>query len=226
MRKLEVITLNVDDSVNAEKAGADRLELVANIYDGGLSPQIELVQEVVSKTMIPVNVMVRFKKENYVYNKDEFNQIVEYINELKHININGIVFGSLNIDDSICLEQLERLKEINTNFEITFHRAIDENELKYIENIKKVENLVNNILTSGCLENPIEKNVTKLSEASKHNVNIIVGGGITNDNYKHLMNSLLNCDFHIGKLAYNNCDFTQGINEKMIKKLKKELNRE
>ena len=56
---LEVIATTVADARAAAQAGADRLELVTAMGEGGLTPGIGLVAAVVEAVAIPVNVMVR-----------------------------------------------------------------------------------------------------------------------------------------------------------------------
>ncbi|MBK7599246.1 MAG: hypothetical protein IPJ07_12290 [Acidobacteria bacterium] len=45
---LEVIACSVDDAVAAQSGGADRLEIISHFELGGLTPPINLVQDVVS----------------------------------------------------------------------------------------------------------------------------------------------------------------------------------
>ncbi len=56
---LEVIATTVTDAVIAEKSGADRIELVTGMLEGGLTPSYGLIEEVVRSVSIPVQVMVR-----------------------------------------------------------------------------------------------------------------------------------------------------------------------
>ncbi len=225
MRKLEIIVLNEIDSVSAEKAGADRLELVSEMAVGGLSPSVEMVKKVISSVSIPVNVMVRFKSTDFVYDEAELQNLIEYINNIKDCGINGIVFGSLNPDDSINLTQLKVIIDNANGLEITFHRAIDESVSKFEENFQQIDGKVDNVLTSGGLQAPIANNVDLLAKLSTNTTQLLVGGGINSTNYQQLFDQLVNCDFHIGSLAYNQGNFDLGINIKMVREVKAYLNR-
>ena len=56
---LEVIACSVEDAVAAERGGADRLELISHYEVGGLTPPLELVQDVLAAVSIPVRVILR-----------------------------------------------------------------------------------------------------------------------------------------------------------------------
>lgn len=56
---LEVIGTTREEVVTAARNGADRIELITAITEGGLTPSLGLVQEAVEAVDIPVNVMIR-----------------------------------------------------------------------------------------------------------------------------------------------------------------------
>lgn len=223
MGKLEVIGLNVEDCLAAEKAGADRIELVSDIEVGGLSPTIEMVRAVTAKVSIPVNVMVRFKSDNFRYEGAEVEVMLEYIKTIKKLGINGIVFGGLDKSDVVDNGLLNKVVECASGLDVTFHRAIDENQQKYKDNFTLINGIVTTVLTSGGTERPIDENIELLASISHGKTKVLVGGGIKASNYQQIMSRLLNCDFHIGSLAYNEGNFAAGINSEQISEIKKFL---
>ncbi len=224
MRKLEIIVLNKEDAKSAQLAGADRLELVTDMSLGGISPNLDIVRSVVESVTIPVNVMVRVRGGNFTYNESEMEQHLNYISELKQLPVNGIVFGSLNLENRVEIEQLESICDAIGDLDLTFHRAIDEDVNCFMENIKQLSGRVTNVLTSGGLQSPIEENTHLLEEANTNQLQILCGGGINLSNYKQVIKATPNCDIHIGSLAYNQGDFTSGINVQMVKQVKDALN--
>jgi copper homeostasis protein CutC len=58
-KTLEVIVTTVDEAIEAEAGGADRLELVRALDVGGLTPEISIARGVLAAVRIPVRVMVR-----------------------------------------------------------------------------------------------------------------------------------------------------------------------
>ena len=59
MALLEVICLHEHDAKRAAAGGADRIELVGTMDDGGLAPSPELLARTLSAVHIPVRPMLR-----------------------------------------------------------------------------------------------------------------------------------------------------------------------
>lgn len=57
--KIEVITLNEKDTMQAQRLGADRVELVSAMQEGGLTPSFGTIKRVLEHAHIPVQIMVR-----------------------------------------------------------------------------------------------------------------------------------------------------------------------
>lgn len=226
MRKLEVIVLNVIDSIVAEKAGADRLELVTDMEHGGLSPDVEVVRKVVSSVSIPVNVMVRFEYDSFEYTHQQFLKLLEYIEAVKSLGINGIVFGSLTNEGIVDEEQLEAIIEAAGSLDITFHRAIDEVDENYLTNFNLINGKVTTVLSSGGTDNQLVDNLSNLNSVSGCTTRLLIGGGINANNYQLVIDSSVEADIHIGSLAYNQGDFKLGINAQNIASVKSYLLKE
>ena len=56
---LEVIAASVADAKAAQEGGADRLEIVRDLDQGGLTPPFDLVEEIAAAVEIPIRVMLR-----------------------------------------------------------------------------------------------------------------------------------------------------------------------
>ncbi|WOO88446.1 copper homeostasis protein CutC [Mollicutes bacterium LVI A0078] len=226
MRKLEVIVLNAADSIAAEKAGADRLELVTDMAHGGLSPEIEIVRDVVSSVSIPVNVMVRFEYDGFEYTHQQFLELLEYVESVKKLGINGVVFGSLTSEGLVDEDQLEAIIEAADGLDITFHRAIDEVDNNYLTNFNLINGKVTTVLSSGGTDYPLIDNLASLNAVSESKTRLLIGGGINANNYQLVIDSVVEADIHIGSLAYNQGDFKLGINEKNVALVKSYLTKE
>ena len=59
---LEVIALSASDAERAADGGADRVEVVGSMDDGGMSPEPKLVSDIRRATSIQVRVMVRLRE--------------------------------------------------------------------------------------------------------------------------------------------------------------------
>ncbi len=61
---LEVIACTVEDAIEAERGGANRLEIVSRLETGGLTPAPDLVRKIKANVSLPLRVMLR-ESEGY-----------------------------------------------------------------------------------------------------------------------------------------------------------------
>jgi copper homeostasis protein len=92
---LEVIATTVADAMAAARGGADRLELITAMGEGGLTPSIGMIEAVVAAVSIPVNVIVRPHSQSFVYYTDEFGVIIRDVRAAQLGGANAVVFGML-----------------------------------------------------------------------------------------------------------------------------------
>ncbi|GJM82038.1 hypothetical protein HMSSN139_45340 [Paenibacillus sp. HMSSN-139] len=123
---LEVIATCVEDAVVAEANGADRLELITAITEGGLTPGIGMVQQVVKAVAIPVHVMVRPHSRSFVYGEVDVLTMEAEVRAIADAGAAGIVFGAITAERTIDKAALERILALSGGLNVTFHRAFDE----------------------------------------------------------------------------------------------------
>ena len=121
---LEVIATTVGDA-KAARAGADRLELVTAITEGGLTPSVGMVEAVVAAVPIPVNVIVRPHSRSFVYDADDLRVIERDVRAAVAAGANGVVFGALDARGDVDLGALARIAAAADGRALTFHRAFD-----------------------------------------------------------------------------------------------------
>ena len=188
MKKIEIACFNLESALIAQKAGADRVELCADMLVGGTTPAIEMIQQACENLTIAINVMIRPRGGNFVYSNSEFEQMKSEIEIIKKIGISGFVFGILNDDNTINIEQNKELVELAKPFSCTFHRAFDE-VLDYEKALKNVISCgFSTILTSGTFSNVLEgKEVLKqLVIQANNRIEIMPGGGLRTTNISEL----------------------------------------
>ena len=188
MKKIEIACFNLESAVIAQKAGADRVELCADMSVGGITPTIEIIQQVREHLTIDLYVMIRPRGGNFVYSEAEFEQMKSEIETIKKLDVNGFVFGILKDDNTINIEQNKVLVELVKPFSCTFHRAFDE-----VLNVEKaLEDVIScgfsTILTSGTFSNVMEgKEVLKqLVIQANNRIEIMPGGGLRSINISAL----------------------------------------
>ena len=88
----EVIVQTVSDARQATRGGADRLEVVRAIRDGGLTPPLSLVRAIAEETALPLRVMVR-ENAGYAMGADELKMLRAAAVDFSGFGVDGIVIG-------------------------------------------------------------------------------------------------------------------------------------
>ncbi|WP_327204769.1 copper homeostasis protein CutC [Paenibacillus sp. DMB20] len=124
---LEVIATTLQDALTAEACGADRIELITAITEGGLTPSIGLVDRVTSRVGIPVNVMIRPHSRSFVADGEDMETMLADIEAIRRsTGAAGVVLGPLSSNGTVDEEALRRLLSAAGSLDITYHRAFDE----------------------------------------------------------------------------------------------------
>ncbi|WP_428771059.1 copper homeostasis protein CutC [Treponema sp. HNW] len=124
---LEVCADSAESALTAEKAGALRIELCANLIIGGTTPTIGLVEEVKKAVSIPVNVLIRPRFGDFCYSSTELKAMVRDIRLCRDAGADGIVIGCLKTDGSLDTEATASLIAAapRGTLSLTLHRAFD-----------------------------------------------------------------------------------------------------
>ena len=106
-----------EDAVQAEKGGADRIELNSALFLGGLTPSIGTVQAVKNTLKIPVMCMVRPREGGFCYTDFDYMTCCRDMEALLNAGADGIVFGFLKPDGTVdtdrCADFIGKIKKIN-----------------------------------------------------------------------------------------------------------------
>lgn len=197
LKKIEIACFNLESALIAQKAGADRVELCADMSVGGTTPTIEMIQQARENLTINLYVMIRPRGGNFVYSEAEFKQMKSEIETIKKLGVNGFVFGILNDDKTINIKKNKELVELAKPLPCTFHRAFDKvsNYEKALEDV--ISCGFSTILTSGTFPNVIEgKEVLKrLVILANNRIEIMPGGGLRSTNISEL-NEMVNANWY------------------------------
>jgi copper homeostasis protein len=194
----EVCCYNYDSVINAGNAGADRVEICDNFYEGGTTPSYGLLKKIKENIRIPVHVMIRPRGGDFIYNMFDFEIMMKDIEMVKSLNFEGVVFGVLNEDMTIHSDFLKRLCKEAFPLSVTFHRAFDMVKNPFAEMEVLIKAGVSRILTSGGMSDA-EKGIDmlkKLNEKSERKIIIMPGGGITPENIKKIADETGCHEFH------------------------------
>ena len=221
MKQLEIACFDLESALLAQKTGADRVELCADMSVGGTTPTIGIIKQAREHLTIDLYVMIRPRGGNFVYSEAEFEQMKSEIETIKKLGVNGFVFGILNEDKTINIEQNKVLVELAKPFPCTFHRAFDavSNYEKALEDI--ISCGFSTILTSGTFPNVMEgKEVLKqLVIQANNRIEIMPGGGLRSTNISELNETVKANWYHSSSIT----DGSEIANPEEIVQLMKKL---
>lgn len=227
MMLLEVIATNVKDAIDAEKYGANRIELVTGIKEGGLTPSYATIKNVIQNVSIPVHVMIRPHSRSFIYDTYDKEVILNDISICKELGAAGIVFGALTEENTIDEEFLKSVTNNVRGMNFTFHRAIDDSK-DIIEAIKTLMQYpeITHVLTSGGMTSVIDgKEVIKkmVELTNESNIKILAGSGLTIENVSDFVDYTTVKEIHFGSGVRKNNSSIEGIDSNSMARLLSQL---
>ncbi len=189
MKLLEIACDSITAAINAEAAGANRIELCDNLVQGGTTPSAAKIKLAKKYLSIPVFVLVRPRAGDFLYSEYEFQTMLEDIDLAKQLHADGIVSGVLRKDGSLDLKRTEQLMEATAPLPFTFHRAFDMCSAPALALEELIHLGVQRILTSGQNPTALEglSNITKWVAQANERITIVAGGGIRANNIAQLL---------------------------------------
>lgn len=124
MRKLEVCCGDLQSVRAAIEGGAHRVELCEALELDGLTPSEAMMESAIGMG-IPVQVLIRVREGNFVYDKEEIRCMQNDIRLARKLGAAGVVIGALTLDGSIDEDATRRMLDEAEGLSVTFHRAFD-----------------------------------------------------------------------------------------------------
>ncbi|MEZ4957163.1 MAG: copper homeostasis protein CutC [Saprospiraceae bacterium] len=202
---LEACVETVEQAILAEKCGADRVELCADLSVGGLTPSKELLIKTINSINLPIMAMARPRSGHFIYNKKEVKEIMATIDLFKSAGIRGVVLGFLSVENEIDFKLTKMIVENAFPLNVTFHKAID---LTFdpVSSAKKLSEIkgIQRILTSGGKATAEEgkNNLIKMQKIVGDALNIIVAGKVTKENLGELHSSIGAKEYHGRRIVF------------------------
>ncbi|MDR1567183.1 MAG: copper homeostasis protein CutC [Streptococcaceae bacterium] len=184
---------NFTDIPRAIAAGSKRIELCDNLTVGGTTPSFGVIDEVVKYAHdndATVMTMIRPRGGNFVYSDLEIKIMEVDILKAVELNSDGVVFGCLTAENLIDVEAMETLLLAAGGAQVVFHMAFDliprDAQFKAVDWL--IKHGVTRILTHGnTSEYSIEAGLSQLKaliDYADGRIEILVGGGVTYQNYQ------------------------------------------
>lgn len=126
-RKLEICAPTLKSALNAQKGGADRIELCSVLASGGVTPSYGAIKTARENLAIDINVLIRPRPWDFICSDLEAMEIIRDIEMCADLKVNGVVIGALTstgeVDKYLTREWINYAHKRGLSF--TFHRAID-----------------------------------------------------------------------------------------------------
>lgn len=186
----EVCAGSVQDCINAQLGGADRVELNSALHLGGLTPSLAMLKLVKEKTSLKVICMDRPRAAGFCYDDVEIETMFEDAKILLENGADGISFGFLNSDATINVTETKKMVELIHQYqkEAVFHRAFDcvDDPMHAIKQL--IDCGVDRILTSGLQPTAMQgaSVLEKLQSAFGDQIELLAGSGINANNIRAL----------------------------------------
>ncbi len=186
---IEAAVESLDDALAAVDGGADRLELCANLDDGGTTPSESLIADVVARVAVPVFVMIRPRGGSFVYSTAELEAMRRDIDRARELDVDGFVFGVLNGSNRIDTIRTQSLVDAAADCPVTFHRAFDRVADQHDALETLIDLGVTRVLTSGGAPDALAgaTALRDLVDLADGRITILAGGGVRFQNVEEIV---------------------------------------
>lgn len=186
---LEIAIESPAGALRAEAAGANRIELCANLALGGTSPSLACLEYCLERVGLPVMVLLRPRAGNFCYSHDELAILGREVEYCKRAGAAGVVLGVLTAEQQIDEVALRTLVERARPLSVTFHRAFDlvPNAQIALEALLRCG--VDRLLTAGGRASAWEgrAGIRQCVEQAAGRLTVIAGGGVRPEHLRELV---------------------------------------
>lgn len=217
--KLEVVVDSVESALAAQAGGAARVELCADLLEGGITPSAGMIAAVRRALTIGLMVMIRPRGGDFCYSAAEFAVMQHDLRVAKELGADGVVFGILTPEGTIDRPRMAELIALARPLAVTCHRAFD----MTCDLSAALEELiglgVERVLTSGGESSALEglEQIAALHEQARGRIAVMPGGGITERNIGKIVAATAVREVHVsgratveGPMVYRNARVFMG----------------
>ena len=196
----EAIASSLEDARTIEAWGGQRIELVSALSQGGFTPSLGLVKAVLDQVSLPLAVMLRPNKTGFHYSPDHLEEMRRDALLFWEAGVRHLVLGLLDQDGIADIQTLGQLLQ-GRDFQVTFHRAIDETSDigRSLERVNACPR-ISHILTS-LGQGKVIDNLDRLAWYRTHaRPRLILASGVTHKKAGILAEAARRhqCDVHVG----------------------------
>jgi copper homeostasis protein len=186
----------------AKTAGAQRVELCADLLEGGITPSLGAIRQARNVSGIDLNVMIRPRGGDFLFDDDEFATMRADIETARAESANGVVIGLLTSAGEIDIGRARELVALARPLSVTFHRAFDLAAEPFRALEALIELGVDRVLTSGQEPSVLEglPLIVELMKRAGERIIVMPGGGITARNVERIVAAARPREMHFAAL--------------------------
>lgn len=200
MTLIEAAVDTVFSVSRASRAGVGRIELCANLNDGGTTPSAGLVATALEVADVPVFVLIRPRGGDFVYSRSELDVMRRDIDVLLQLGVSGFATGVVSVDSTIDVERTRVLVKAAGDVPVTFHRAFDFSPDLPTTLEQLIDAGITRVLTSGGAPTALEgaDAIADLIERARDRIIVMAGGGIRENNVREVISRTGVREVHAG----------------------------
>ena len=196
---IEACVDSVSSAIEAQRGGAARVELCANLHEGGTTPSLGAIQAARRHLEIRLHVIIRPRSGDFLYSDVEMDIMRADVLRAGEVGADGVVFGILRPDGAIDLEHTGKLAELARPMSTTFHRAFDMADDPYaaLENLMALG--IDRVLTSGQRPSALQgvDLIARLVKRAGDRLVVMPGVGIDAANIAELIRKTGALEYHV-----------------------------
>jgi copper homeostasis protein len=202
---VEICVSDVPSALAAESAGADRLELCADLGQGGTTPSLGTI-EVALRTLrrAAIRIMVRPRGGDFRVSEVEEQVMLADIAAIRdvanpHGLTIGIVVGALTPYRNLDLRVLTGLIEAAGPLPVTVHKAFDEIDDQFTALEQVIDLGADAVLTSGAAPSALAgaSRIAALRDRAAGRLRVIAAGGIRSHNVQQVLAATHATEIHL-----------------------------
>ncbi len=199
MTVIEACVDTLQSAHAAQSGGAGRIELCADLADGGTTPSHGIIATVTEQLEIPVVVLVRPRGGGFVYSAEECVIMRREVQHARALGARGVAVGALTANGDVDTFTLETLREAARDMDVTFHRAFDvcRDPAAALETLVQLG--YTRVLSSGQRATAVEGKdlLAELVRQAAGKIVIMAGGGVDETNAAGLVHDTGVTEIHV-----------------------------
>jgi copper homeostasis protein len=195
---IEIATSDFTTTKAAVDGGADRIELCANLGEGGTTPSYGHIRQCRESFDVLIYPIIRPRGGDFLYTEEEFRLMLHDVKLCRELGCDGVVVGMLHRDGSVDIRRTARLADAAYPLGVTFHRAFDRCRDPFEALEQLAQTGIERVLTSG--QQPLapqgQELIAQLNQAAGDRITVMPGSGVRKENIKTLAERTGCLEFH------------------------------